>query len=43
MEKIIQLTYFGDEKFTLTDAEKLRSKAFFNESLGPVLLMLHPN
>jgi hypothetical protein len=38
MVRIIQLSYFGDENFTLMDAEKLLPKAFFNESSGPAFV-----
>jgi hypothetical protein len=42
MEKIIQLDYFRDERFTLTDIEKLHPKAFFNESSGPAFFVSSP-
>jgi hypothetical protein len=39
MVGIIQLSLFQEmKKITLTDAEKLCPKAFFNESLGPAFV-----
>jgi hypothetical protein len=38
MERIIQLSYFKDEIFTLTDVKKFLSKTFFNESSGPMFI-----
>jgi hypothetical protein len=43
MEKIIQLAYFRDEKFTLMDAKKLCPKDFLMKVWVPRSLLLHPN
>jgi len=42
MVKIIQLAYFRDEKFTLTDTEKLHPKALFNESFVLAFFVASP-
>jgi hypothetical protein len=43
MSKIIQLAYFRDEKFTLTDAKNYAQRHFLMKVQVPRLLLLHPN